>query len=400
MTEVTKVLEAQAQAFADLKATNEQKLKAIEEKTGRIGEYDAKLDKINEHLNSLGEAQKAVEAKMSRAAESTVAVKTDEHRSAFVSWLRKGDASGIEAIKGMRVSDNENGGYLVPESVEGPIVQRLFDGSPMRQVARVIQIGGNALQGAISYGQLSVAWTDEVTANSDPTTPTLKQYRIPVNVQRSSPQVSPVMLEDAMVNVEAWLGENIARDFALSEQTAFIAGSGAGRPRGITTYTTAATADSSRAWGQLEHVITGTNGGFGSNANGTDKLITLIGQLKSGYRAGAAFMMSRGTLAAARTLKTSGGDYIWQPSTQAGNPSVLLGYPVIEAEDMPAYTTTGALGIAFGNFGAGYFIVDRVGLSVLRDPYSNNPQITFHASRRVGGAVVDFDAIKFLKFTA
>lgn len=400
MTEVTKVLEAQAQAFAELKATNEEKLKAIEEKAGRVSEYDAKLAKINDHLNALSEGQKAVEAKMSRVADAGVAVKTDEHRAAFAQWLRKGDAAGIEAIKGMRVSDNENGGYLVPESVEGPMVDRLFDGSPMRQAARVISIGGNALQGVVSYGQLSVSWTDELTASSNPTTPTLKQYRIPVNVQRSSPQISPVMLEDAMVNVESWLSEQIARDFALSEQTAFITGSGAGRPRGITTYTTAATADATRTWGQLEHVLTGTNGSFGTAANGVDKLITLIGQLKSGYRAGAAFMMSRATLAAARTLKTSGGDYIWQPSTQAGNPSVLLGYPVIEAEDMPVYTGTGALAIAFGNFNAGYFIVDRVGLSVLRDPYSNNPQITFHASRRVGGAVVDFDAIKFLNFSA
>ncbi len=397
MDNVKQVLDAQAAAFEALKSANEARLKAVEEKAGQ-GDHLAKMDKINQELDQLAERLKATEAAVSRAAVAPAAATTDEHKQAFGQWLRRGDRA-IDAIKGMRVSDNENGGYLVPESVVGPLVQRLFDGSPMRQVARVQAITGNAIEGVVSYGQLEVEWLDEVSASSDPTTPTLKRYRIEVNNQRSSPRISPVLLEDGAVNVEQWLSESIARDFALSEQAAFITGSGVGRPRGITTYTTAATADSSRAWGQLEHVKTATSGGFGSNANGTDKLIELVGKLKSGYRAGAAFMMSKATLAAARVLKTSSGDYIWQPSTQAGSPNLLLGYPVVEAEDMPAIGAD-SLSIAFGNYGNGYMIVDRLGLSVLRDPFSNNPYITFHATRRVGGGVVDFDAIKFLKFSA
>lgn len=396
MENLKSVLDAQAAAFEALKTANEARLKAIEEKAS-TGEHLVKMDKINAVLDDLAERMKATEAAVSRASVAPAVAGVDEQRAAFGQWLRRGDAA--PHLKGMRVSDNENGGYLVPESVVGPLVQRLFDGSPMRQVARVQSITGNAVEGVVSYGQLSVSWLDEVTASSDPTTPTLKKYRIEVNNQRSSPRIGPSMLEDAAYNVEAWLGEAIARDFALSEQAAFITGSGVGRPRGITTYTTAATADSSRAWGQLEHVATGTSGGFGTNANGFDKLISLIGKLKIGYRTGAAFMMSKGTLAAARVLKTSGGDYIWEPSQQAGNPSLLLGYPVVEAEDMPTIAAD-SLSIAFGNFGSGYMIVDRLGLSVLRDPYSNNPYVTFHATRRVGGGVVDFDSIKFLKFSA
>jgi hypothetical protein len=171
------------------------------------------------------------------------------------------------------------------------------------------------------------------------------------------------------------------------------------QPRGFTTYTTAATADSSRSWGQLEHVATGTSGGFGSTSNGIDKLTDLAYKVKAGYRAKSLWMMSKATLASARQLKTSNGDYIWQPSAQAGTPATLLGYAVVEAEDMPAVAAN-SLSIAFGDFSAGYMIVDRIGLSVLRDPYSNNPYVTFHAVRRVGGGVVDFDAIKFLKFSA
>ena len=396
MDNVKQVLDAQAAAFEALKTANDARLKAIEEKAGQ-GDHLAKIDKINTDLDQLAERLKATEAAITRASVAPTSGQPDEQKAAFGAWLRRGDAA--PQAKGMRVSDNENGGYLVPESVVGPLVQRLFDGSPMRQVARIQTISGNAVEGVVSYGQLSVSWLDEVTASSDPATPTLKKYRIEVNNQRSSPRIGANMLEDAAVNVEQWLSDSIARDFALSEQTAFITGSGVGRPRGITTYTTAATADSSRAWGQLEHVATGTSGGFGSNANGVDKLIDLTGKLKSGYRQGAVFMMSKATLAAVRVLKTSGGDYIWQPSTQAGNPSVLLGYNVVEAEDMPAVGAD-SLSIAFGNFGNGYMVVDRLGLSVLRDPFSNNPYITFHATRRVGGGVVDFDAIKFLKFSA
>jgi HK97 family phage major capsid protein len=397
MENIKSVLDAQAAAFEALKTANDARLKAIEEKAGQ-GDHLAKIEKINADLDQLADRLKSTEAALSRSAAAPAAAGADEQKAAFGQWLRRGDRA-IDAVKGMRVSDNENGGYLVPESVVGPLIQRLFDGSPMRQVARIQSITGNAVEGVVSYGQLEVEWLDEISASSDPTTPTLKRYRIEVNNQRSSPRISPVLLEDGAVNVEQWLSESIARDFALSEQTSFITGSGVGRPRGITTYTTAATADSSRLWGQLEHVVTGTSGGFGSNANGIDKLIDLTGKLKSGYRAGAVWMMSKATLASARVLKTSSGDYIWQPSTQAGNPSVLLSYPVVEAEDMPTIAAD-SLSIAFGNFGNGYMVVDRLGLSVLRDPFSNNPYITFHATRRVGGGVVDFDAIKFLKFSA
>ena len=395
MNEVKQVLEAQAQAWEQFKSANEARLSAIEQSRS-ASEYDAKLAKINAELEKLNDSQKAIAAAQTRTEHSGEQV-GDEHRKAFRQFMRKGDVAGLEGIKGARVSDDTTGGYLVPAAVVGPIVQRIFDTSPVRQVARIQAITGNAIEGAVDYGQLSVSWLDEVTASSDPTTPSLKKYRIEVNNQRSSPRISPVLLEDAAVDIEAWIGEKIARDFALSENTAFVAGSGVAQPRGFTTYTTAATADATRTWGQLEHVATGTSGGFGSTSNGTDKMTELAYKVKAGYRANAVWMMSKATLAVARTLKNSNGDYVWSPSVQVGTPASLLGYPVVEAEDMPALGAN-SLSVAFGDFRAGYMIVDRIGLSVLRDPYSNNPYVTFHAVRRVGGGVVDFDAIKFLKF--
>ena len=397
MNEIKQVLEAQAQAWEQFKSANDEKLAAIEKRSS-VSEYDAKLAKINNDLERLSESQKAIAAAQTRT-ETVVEHTSDEHRKAFQRFIRKGDMVGLDGIKGARVSDDTTGGYLVPAAVVGPIVQRIFDTSPVRQVARIQAITGNAIEGAVDYGQLSVSWLDEVTASSDPTTPSLKKYRIEVNNQRSSPRISPVLLEDAAVDIEAWIGEKIARDFALSENTAFVAGSGVAQPRGFTTYTTAATADSSRTWGQLEHVVTGTSASFGSNANGIDKLTDLAYKVKAGYRQNSVWMMSKATLATARQIKTSNGDYVWQPSAQAGTPATLLGYPVVEAEDMPAIAAN-SLSVVFGDFRAGYMIVDRIGLSVLRDPYSNNPYVTFHAVRRVGGGVVDFDAIKCLKFSA
>jgi len=394
MNEIKQVLDAQATAWEAFKHANDQRLNAIEQRAA-TSDYDAKLSKINADLERLTEAQKAMAAAQTRTDDSAEQV-SDEHRKAFRQFMRRGDPIVLD-LKGARVSDDTTGGYLVPQAVVGPIVARIFDSSPVRQVARIQAISGNAIEGAVDYGQLSVSWLDEVTASSDPTTPSLKKYRIEVNNQRSSPRISPVLLEDAAVDIEAWIGEKIARDFALSENTTFVTGSGVAQPRGFTTYTTAATADASRTWGQLEHVATGTSGGFGSNANGTDKLTDLAYKVKAGYRANAVWMMSKATLGTARQLKTSNGDYIWQPSVQANTPPTLLGYPVAEAEDMPAIAAN-SLSIAFGDFRSGYMIVDRVGLSVLRDPYSNNPYVTFHAVRRVGGGVVDFDAIKFLKF--
>ena len=397
MNEIKQVLEAQAQAWEQFKSANDEKLAAIEKRSS-VSDYDLKLAKINNDLERLTESQKAIAAAQTRT-ETVVEHTSDEHRKAFQRFIRKGDMVGLDGIKGARVSDDTTGGYLVPAAVVGPIVQRIFDTSPVRQVARIQAITGNAIEGVVDYGQLSVSWLDEVTASSDPTTPSVKKYRIEVNNQRSSPRISPVLLEDAAVDIEAWIGEKIARDFALSENTSFVTGSGVAQPRGFTTYTTAATADSSRAWGQLEHVVTGSSASFGSTSNGIDKLTDLAYKVKAGYRGKSLWMMSKATLATARQLKTSNGDYIWQPSAQAGTPATLLGYPVVEAEDMPAIAAS-SLSVAFGDFSAGYMIVDRIGLSVLRDPYSNNPYVTFHAVRRVGGGVVDFDAIKFLKFSA
>jgi HK97 family phage major capsid protein len=198
------------------------------------------------------------------------------------------------------------------------------------------------------------------------------------------------------VDVESWLAMKVADKFARVEGAAFINGNGVGQPRGFASYTTAATADGSRAWGTLEHVVTGASGAF--HTTQADPLFTLIGAFKSAYLQNARWVTTREVIAAIRKFKTTTtAEYIWQPGLQQGQPQVILGYPVVIAQDMPALAAN-SLSMALGDFSEGYTVVDRQGIRTLRDPYTNKPYVVFYSTKRVGGAVVNFEAIKFIKF--
>jgi HK97 family phage major capsid protein len=206
------------------------------------------------------------------------------------------------------------------------------------------------------------------------------------------------MLDDAAFDVESWLAGEIAEEFARAEGAAFITGNGIGKPKGFLTYTATAEADGVRAFGSLQYVASGLSAGFGGTSP-QDKLIDLVQSLKAGYRQGAAFVMNSATLARIRKFKTSDGAFLWQASLVSGQPATLLGYPVVEAEDMPDVAAD-SLSIAFGNFQQGYVIAERGETSILRDPYSNKPFVNFYAVKRMGGALANSDAIKLMKFAA
>ena len=269
----------------------------------------------------------------------------------------------------------------------------------MRAIASVMTITADAVEGMLDLGEPAAGWVAEVEARAETATPQVGLWRIPVHELYAEPRVSQKLLDDASFDVESWLAQKVAEKFGRSENAAFVAGGGVGMPRGFTTYATAATADASRPWGTLQHVPTGTSGAFAASNPG-DVLIGLTYALKAGFRAGARFVMARATAAEVRKLKdTSSGQYLWQPGLAAGSPASLLGYPVVEAEDMPAIGAN-SLSIAFGNFREGYAVVDRQGIRTLRDPYTAKPQVKFYTTKRVGGDVLDFDAIKLLKFGA
>lgn len=293
----------------------------------------------------------------------------------------------------MEVGSDPAGGYTVTPDMNGRIVKKIFETSPARQLFSVVGIGTDAIEGLIDRDDLSTGWVGEKQTRGETDTPELGKWRIDVNEQYAMPKVTQKLLDDSGFDIETWLSNKVADKFARSENTAFFAGDGVLRPRGILTYATAATADATRAWQVFEHIASGGTGGI----TNTDFLINLVFALKVAYRTGASWTMNRKTLGYIRTLKDGDGNYLWQPDftqRQGGN---LLGYGIVEAEDMPDIASN-ALSIGFGDFKSAYQIVDRMGIRVLRDPYTEKGFVKLYTTKRVGGDVLDFDAVKFMKF--
>jgi len=399
---------AKGEAVADLEA----KLDKISADMDSLAEIKASLEKVETRLarpGAFGSQSDAGQAEFKSFAELPVrkggvvdAAGYDSYKSALNAFLRcKGDDRMLkpDELRAMQAGIDSDGGYLLPMPAVASIVTKVREQNIMRSLAGSITISTNAIEGLVDRNDAAAAWVGEVTARPETNTPQVDKDRIETFEIYSFPFVSQQLLEDAAVNVEAWLVDKVSTAFAEAEDAAFITGNGVTRPRGFTTYTTAATADASRAWGTMQHVNTGANGAF--HTTKADPLFDLIAAFKPGYLNGATWLMSRAALAAVRKLKEATTDqYLWQPGLQAGVPSTLLGYPAALDEGMPAHTTTGGLGIALGNFQRGYLIVDRVGISVLRDPYTSKPRVGLYVRKRVGGAVRDYDAIKFLRFAS
>lgn len=325
----------------------------------------------------------------------------DEYRAytkAFDRYLRVGEkALTAEEARAMSVGTDSSGGYLVTPDKTGQLVKKVFETSDVRRFASVQPISTDALEGSADLDEASGGWVSELGTRSDSNTPAVPTpWRIPVNEQYSQPKASQKLVNDALIDVGAWLMEKVSDKLGRDQNVAFVTGSGVGKPRGFASYTTSTT----YAWGTPEHVGTGSAGAWGTDPNGIQKLNTLMGLLKDTYTAGAGFFMNRTTKFSVRNLTdaSSAGKFVFIPSFQAGVPDVLLGAPVNVFQDMVSYSTSSALAVAYGNMARYYQIVDRQGISVLVDPYTSKPYVIFYTTARVGGDVVDFEAMKFLKF--
>lgn len=313
-------------------------------------------------------------------------------------YIRNGDESGLAEFKAMSVGSDPNGGYSVLPEFSNAITRKIFELSPMRQIARVVPISSGALEEITDLTEADANWVAETQARTETSSPQLGKWSIVAHELCAMPAVSQVLLDDSMLDLGSWLTEKIGQRFARLEGAAFISGNGVGRPRGLATYPTVATSDATRASGVIEHVATGTSGGFGATTNGTDKLLDVVYALKVAYRANARWLMNRQTAAAVRKIKDSQGLYAWNESVVAGQPSTLFGFPVTLDENMPNVGAD-SLSIAFGDFRAAYTIPDRQGLRLLRDPFSSKPNVLFYCTGRVGGDVTNFESLKFLKFS-
>ena len=313
----------------------------------------------------------------------------------FEGFLRAG--TGMAEAKAFTGVTGAEGGYAVPREIDQVIDAALKSASPIRSIANVVQVGLNGYRKLVTAGGIASGWASEGGARAETATPTFHEIAPPMGELYANPAASQAMLDDAGFDVEAWLASEIAMEFAVAEGAAFVGGNGVDKPRGFLTLPTAATPDAARAFGTLQHAPSGAAGDFAANPQ--DRLVDLIQSLRAPYRQGAAWVMNGATLARIRKFKTADGAFLWTPGLMAGQPDMLLGYPVVEAEAMPDIAAN-SLSIAFGNFKAGYVIAERGETQILRDPYSNKPFVHFYATKRVGGAVSNSEAIKLMKFAA
>jgi HK97 family phage major capsid protein len=432
LTEIAKVIEAQGRAFEEFKSTNDALLKAKAEGKA-IGDLEAKLSKIDTDMSNMSELKAQVDALVLKASRPNLGTEEEQgtrekevksfndmrrssrvqgsdksdataedyaqYKSAFWEYQRKGNIDWLSADerKAMSVGTDADGGYLVPAPTVGRIVQRVYDLSPIRQIASVMQISGDALEGVNDLDEAAYGWVSETGTRSDTNTPQVGKYRIEAHEMYAQPKATQKLLDDAAVDIEQWLADKVSGKFARAEAAAFVNGTGVGQPRGFTTYTTAATADATRAWGTLEHIATSNNGDFPSSNPG-DVLFDLTSAFKAQYLQNAKFVTRREVIAKIRKFKEATTNaYMWQPGLQAGQPDKLLGYPIVLAQDMPTLAT-GSLSLMFGDFAEAYQIVDRMGIRTLRDPYTDKPYVKFYSIRRCGGAVINFEAVKAIKF--
>jgi HK97 family phage major capsid protein len=281
--------------------------------------------------------------------------------------------------------------------MSGQIVKKVFDTTPWRQYCSTQTISTASLEGLEDRGEVGSGWVAEQGTRTETSSPEIGKWSIPVHELYAEPRATQKLLDDSSVDIESWLVGKIAEKFARVQNNAFVNGSGVDKPRGFATYPTAATPDSTRPWGTIEHVATGNAGAFPSS-NPADVLMDVIYALKATYRQGAMWACPKEVLGEIRKMKDSDGQYLWRPGLSEGEPSRLLDYAIIESEDIPALAA-GSLSVAFGNFSRAYQIVDRIGIRVLRDPFTSKPYVKFYTTTRVGGAVIDYEALKFVKFS-
>ncbi len=310
---------------------------------------------------------------------------------AFGAFVRSGATVEMKAFTGVT---GDAGGFAVPREIDAVIDATLKSVSPIRSIANVVTVGTAGYHKLMTTGGTPSGWAAETAARPETATPVFVEIAPPMGELYANPSASQAMLDDAAFDVEDWLAGEIATEFAKAEGSAFVNGSGINRPKGFLQSPIAATGDGVRTFGTLQYLPSGNAVDLGSMVQ--DRLVDLVHALRGGYRQGACFVMNAATCARIRKLKTADGAFLWSPSLTAGQPATLLGYPVVEAEDMPdvAANTTP---IAFGNFRAGYIIAERQETAILRDPYSNKPFVNFYATKRVGGCVANSEAIKLMK---
>lgn len=363
---------------------------------GLVGDITEKLDQQEERLKMLD--RKSTYTNSRRPALATAAEDDAPHQKAFNAYLRTGEDEGLRGLtleeKAMSTAVAGDGGYLVDPETAETVKSVLRSTASIRQIANLVNVEATSYDVLIDSTEVGAGWADETTSTTETGTPTIERISIPLHELNALPKVSQRLLDDSAFDIEGWLAGRIADKFARSEAEAFVSGDGIDKPTGFLTHPVID--DASWTWGSLGYVTTGTAGGFDSTSPG-NSLVDLVYALGARYRANGSFVMNSKTAGVIRKIKDVEGRFLWTDGLTAGEPARLLGYPVLVAEDMPDIAND-SFSVAFGDFSAGYTVAERPDLRILRDPFSAKPHVLFYATKRVGGDVSDFAAIKLLKF--
>ncbi|MEK4035641.1 phage major capsid protein [Methylocystis sp. IM3] len=386
-------------AFSAFKEVNDERLVQIETRMSADVVTEEKLTRIDQALDETKSRLDRLALDLSRPRLGGPIADDHgarEHKSAFNHYMRSGEAGGLKALeaKAMSRTSGADGGYLVPVPAEREIIRRLARFSPIRAIASAREISTQSLRRAFSTSGPAAGWVAEADPRPQTANQQLADMNFPAMELYAMPAATQALLDDAVVDIEQWIADEVQVAFAEQEGTAFVSGDGVNKPRGFLSYTNVA--DSSWSWGNIGYVATGVAGAFPATYP-SDALFNLAYALRAGYRQNARFLMGRRAQSLVRQFKTTTGEYIWAPPATADATASLMNFPVVEVEDMPD-PAANAMAIAFGDFERGYLIVDRIGIRVLRDPYSAKPYVLFYTTKRVGGGVQNFEAIKLLKF--
>jgi HK97 family phage major capsid protein len=386
-------------AFEAFKETNDERLAQIERRMSADVVTTDKLDRINRALDDYKATVDSLVLKASRPQRGGGLPRSgaaSEHKSAFEGYMRRGEANNLRRLeeKALSAGSDADGGYLVPEEVEAGVMRALREASPIRAISGIRQVSANTYKKPFAITGAATGWVAESATRAQTNSPTLAELAFPTMELYAMPAATQTLLEDSAVNIDEWVAEEVRIAFAEQENTAFVSGDGVNKPQGFLNYPTVD--ESSWSWGNIGYLTTGVSGGFPTSAP-ADTLIDLVYTLRSSYRTNAHWVMNRSTQGQLRKIKDADGNYIWRPGEQAGQGATLMTLPIAETEDMPEISAD-SFSIAFGDFGRGYLVVDRLGIRILRDPFSAKPYVLFYTTKRVGGGVQDFNAIKLLKF--
>ena len=374
------------------------------------------LEKVDAAVDAASAAKKAAEDAATKAARFAIAgggegQQKDEHKEAFFAWLRAPrDQKALAALQDVErkavfttgTGGSAAGGYAIPKEIASNVIAQITNISPIRQLATVVPASTSDYKQLVDVLGTSTGWAGEKASRSETNTAQLGEVAPTFGTLYAYPKATEESLQDMFFNVEGWLTQSISVAMAAAESAAFTTGDGTNKPTGVMSATKSSSADASLTFGQTQYIPTGAAAGFPAlsttspRAYPGDVLVDTVFALKAGYRPNARWMMNKATLGVVRKFKDVDANYLWQPGLAAGVPSTLLGYPVVENEDMAAIGAN-AFPIAFGDFRAGYLIVDLVGMRVTLDEVTTPGYIKWHVRRRVGGKLLDNQAIKVIK---